>query len=77
MSLQASWPAGDLPLTRDQRTELQEVLASLGFDVGGIDGIIGTKTRDAIRGFQKARGLAADGHPSLALLTRIRSERRL
>jgi membrane-bound lytic murein transglycosylase B len=75
--IQAAWPAGDLPMTRDQRVEMQEVLQSLGFDVGGIDGIIGAKTRDAIRGFQKARGIPADGHPNLALLNRIRTERRL
>ena len=75
--VQAVWPAGDLPMSRDQRIELQEILTSLGFDVGGVDGIMGAKTRDAVRGFQKARGLPADGHPSLALLTRIRSDRRL
>ena len=75
--IQAAWPPGDLPMSRDQRVELQEVLQSLGFDVGGVDGIIGTKTRDAIRGFQKGRGLAADGHPSLVLLNRLRTERRL
>lgn len=75
--IQAAWPAGDLPMTRDQRVEVQEILQSLGFDVGGVDGIIGTKTREAIRGFQKARGIAADGHPSLVLLNRIRTERRL
>jgi membrane-bound lytic murein transglycosylase B len=64
-------------MSRDQRVEMQEVLQSLGFDVGGVDGIIGTKTRDAIRGFQKGRGLPADGHPSLVLLNRLRTERRL
>jgi membrane-bound lytic murein transglycosylase B len=75
--IQASWPPGDLPMSRDQRVEMQEILSSLGFDVGGVDGIIGTKTRDALRGFQKARGLPADGHPSLVLLNRMRTERRL
>ena len=75
--IQTAWPAADLPMTRDQRIELQEILASQGFDVGGIDGILGTKSREAIRGFQKARSLPADGHPSLALLARMRSDRRL
>jgi membrane-bound lytic murein transglycosylase B len=75
--IQAAWPVGDVPMSRDQRVEMQEILASLGLDVGGIDGIIGTKTRDAIRSFQKARGIAADGHPSLTLLTRMRTDRRL
>ncbi len=75
--IQAAWPPGDLPMSRDQRVEMQEILQSLGFDVGGVDGITGTKTRDAIRGFQKGRGLPADGHPSLVLLNRMRTERRL
>ncbi len=73
----AAWPATDLPMSRDQRIELQEVLVSLGYDTGGIDGILGTKTREAIRGFQRTKGLPTDGHPSIGLLNRIRSERRL
>ena len=76
-TIQALWPAGDLPMTREQRTELQQILAALGFDPGAIDGIVGGKTRDAIRSFQKTRSLPADGHPSLVLLNRLRSQRRL
>ena len=75
--IQAKWPAEDLPMSRDQRIELQEILNSQGFDAGVVDGIIGTKTREAIRGYQKAHSLAADGHPSALLLTRLRSGRRL
>ena len=56
---------------------MQEILASLGFDTGGIDGVLGTKTREAIRTFQKGKGIPTDGHPSIVLLTRMRSERRL
>lgn len=75
--VQAAWPATDLPMSRDQRIELQEILVSLGYDTGGIDGILGTKTREAIRSFQRTKGLPTDGHPSIGLLNRIRSERRL
>ncbi len=75
--IQAAWPASDLPMSRDQRIELQEILVSLGFDTGGIDGVLGTKSREAIRAFQKLKGTAADGHPSLVLLDRMRTERRL
>ena len=75
--IQAVWPVTDLPMSRDQRIELQEILVSLGYDTGGIDGIVGTKTRDAIRGFQRTKGLPADGHPSIVLLGRMRSDRRL
>ena len=67
----------DRPMSRDQRIELQEILVALGYDTGGIEGVLGTRTREAIRAFQRAKGLPMDGHPSLALLDRMRSERRL
>ena len=43
-------------------------------ETGGVDGIIGSLTRTAIRAYQKAIGLAEDGHPSLDLLERLRNE---
>jgi N-acetylmuramoyl-L-alanine amidase len=39
----------------------QRELARLGFDPGPIDGYMGARTREAVRAFQKARGLAQDG----------------
>jgi membrane-bound lytic murein transglycosylase B len=41
----ASWPRDDMPLTKDERIELQERLADLGYDPGGVDGVVGPKTR--------------------------------
>lgn len=41
--------------------EIQRQLAALGFDPGPIDGIIGPRTRAAIRAFQTSRGLLVDG----------------
>jgi len=38
----------ELPLTSDEITTLQTILDSIGFDVGGIDGIKGPKTKAAI-----------------------------
>lgn len=42
-------------------TEVQKALAEAGFYKGAIDGIIGRKTRAAIRAFQEKNGLTADG----------------
>ena len=39
----------------------QRELARLGFDPGPIDGYMGARTREAVRAFQKSRGLAQDG----------------
>lgn len=41
--------------------DIQRRLTSLGYDPGPVDGETGPKTRDAIKQFQRARGLAADG----------------
>jgi len=40
---------------------LQARLKTLGFDPGPIDGIFGSGTEAAVKAFQRARGLAADG----------------
>lgn len=40
---------------------LQERLNSLGFNCGSIDGKFGDKTYNAVRAFQKSRGLSDDG----------------
>jgi N-acetyl-anhydromuramyl-L-alanine amidase AmpD len=41
--------------------ELQEALKTLGYDPGTIDGIIGQKTMQAVRKFQREQQLAVDG----------------
>jgi len=68
----ASWPRGDRALTRAEREELQTRLTSAGFSTGGVDGIIGPDTIDAVRRYQASRGLTPDGYASLALLQRLR-----
>ena len=40
---------------------IQLALKRAGFDPGPIDGVYGPKTTEAVRAFQKANGLAADG----------------
>jgi len=39
----------------------QDDLNTLGFRTGGLDGIFGSATADAVRRYQSSRGLAADG----------------
>ncbi len=68
------WPENDRPLTAAQRREMQEHLVSRGYDTGGIDGMVGPKTRSAIRSFQSRIGLPADGYASYSLLQRLRNQ---
>ena len=39
----------------------QDDLNTLGFRTGGLDGIFGAATQNAVRAYQSSRGLAADG----------------
>lgn len=67
------WPDTDeRALSRDEVVELQEILGVLGYDVGSADGILGTRTRNAVRDFQEANGIPTDGYPSFELLTTLR-----
>jgi membrane-bound lytic murein transglycosylase B len=52
-------------------------LSALGFSTGGADGVLGRQSRAAIRAYQKARGIPADGFATANLLTRILNERAL
>ena len=52
--------------------EVQRLLSDLGFDPGRIDGKPSRKTTQAIRAFQKGRGLAVDGRASLYLVGQLR-----
>ena len=58
-------------LNADQIRQLQTILAREGFDVGGIDGVIGAQTRSAVRLKQSQLGLAADGYPTVELLNAL------
>ncbi|MDG1418496.1 MAG: lytic murein transglycosylase [Maricaulis sp.] len=56
------WPEGNVPLTRSQTRQLQEGMNALGFNSGRPDGLAGPNTRRALRAFQRANGLDADGY---------------
>ena len=63
---------GDVALSRGDIMEIQRILSRLGYDTGGVDGLVGEKTREAVRLFQQQASLRADGYPSAALLERLR-----
>lgn len=68
------WPRYEQPiLARADRVELQTLLAQRKYDVGEPDGVIGRKTREAIRAYQKAKGLPADGFATMSLLQSLRT----
>jgi peptidoglycan hydrolase-like protein with peptidoglycan-binding domain len=50
----------------------QEALARLGYNPGPPDGQIGLGTRQALRAWQKDRGLPADGYLTPALVGRLK-----
>ena len=64
-------PADDAPLSRDTIVDLQTRLARLGFYTDEVDGLLGPKTRSAVRLFQKQAGLPADGHPTPDMVARL------
>ena len=69
------WPRSDRMLTRSERKELQTILNRLGYDTGGVDGRLGSKSRRAIRHWQLKTGHVPDGFASGDLLDALRQGR--
>jgi peptidoglycan hydrolase-like protein with peptidoglycan-binding domain len=68
--------AADIPkLTIDQNRDLQQNLTRMGYDVGRADGVLGLKSRTAIREVQIKFNMPADGWPTADLLERTRRGR--
>ena len=70
--LLAARPAEERPLSRQEVEELQARLLAQGYDPGPPDGIIGGRTRAALRAFQGQAGLPADGYPTIEVLRKLR-----
>jgi peptidoglycan hydrolase-like protein with peptidoglycan-binding domain len=70
--IQTPWPTDDPGLSRAERRELQTLLARHGYEVGEPDGVIGTKTKEAIADFQSKAGLSRNGRASLKTLNALR-----
>ncbi len=70
--LQGKWPMSEEPLSKFDRIDMQQRLNRLGYEPGRVDGIIGARTRAALRLYQKDIGVPADGFPTLTVLGRLR-----
>ena len=72
-----AWPTDDPGLSRAQRRELQELLLARGHDIGEVDGMLGSRTREAIKLEQQRLGHApADGRGGLKILKALRADAR-
>jgi lytic murein transglycosylase len=67
-----AWPRQDRALTFDEKQEMQALLTDRGFDPGGVDGIMGPNTIQAVRLYQASIGQVPDGYGSLAILEKLR-----
>ena len=72
-AFRAAWPEHEKPLTQAQRIEIQKTLTRLGYAVGKPDGRMGSRTREAIRDFQRRRGIIPDGYPNERMLEALRN----
>ncbi|MDC1528094.1 lytic murein transglycosylase [Gammaproteobacteria bacterium] len=61
------------PLSRSEVIELQELLNAQGIDAGTPDGIMGSRTRAAVRAFQEKADIPTDGYANFDLLEAIRT----
>ena len=72
----ASEAAASAQSARDRQlvAGTQSGLKRMGYDPGPIDGILGPRTRAAIRAYQKDHGLAVDERPTQALALHIQAQ---
>jgi len=59
---------GEAALSRNAVENMQRRLNHLGFNVGEIDGVLGSMTQSALREFQASNGMIADGYPDKTTL---------
>lgn len=66
------WPTDDPGLSRAERREVQTLLIARGHDIGAVDGMLGDKSRVAIRAEQGRLGHEASGRAGQKLLKALR-----
>ncbi|MBN8464069.1 MAG: peptidoglycan-binding protein, partial [Dechloromonas sp.] len=67
------WPTDDPGLSRAERRELQTLLAARGHDIGEIDGMLGDRSRAAIKVEQARLGQEASGRGGQKILKALRA----
>ena len=72
--IQQDWPRGDELLSFENKKSMQQKLTDLGYSTGGVDGRIGPNSRRAIRAWQSANGLTADGYMEQRLYKRLMAQ---
>jgi len=73
--VQGDWPTDDLPLSREQRRELQRLLIQRGYNVGEPDGAVGSLTRAAIKEIEGKLGMQQTGRPGEKVLRALKGGR--
>ncbi|WP_293800639.1 lytic murein transglycosylase [uncultured Bosea sp.] len=73
--VQGDWPTDDLPLSREQRRELQRLLIARGYNVGEPDGAVGSLTRAAIKEIEAKIGMPQTGRPGEKVLRALKGGR--
>lgn len=73
-SFVTAWPTDDAGTSRAERREIQRYLVSQGYDIGDVDGLIGDKSREAIRKEQTRLGLNPTGRAGQQILRAIRTQ---
>ncbi len=70
-TIQGRFPPDANGLTREDRKTIQRELTRRGFDTGGADGVIGSKSEAAIRAYERANGLPVTGQANRSLLAQL------
>ena len=66
-----AWPTDDPGLSREQRRELQTLLLMRGHDIGEVDGMLGEKSRQAIKAEQARLGQEVNARAGQKLLNAL------
>jgi lytic murein transglycosylase len=68
------WPTDDAGLSRAERREVQTLLSARGHDIGEVDGMLGDRSKTAVRAEQTRLGHEVNGRAGQRLLRAVRAE---